>query len=167
MDTSALALVFLTGLISCDDQAHAPIPAAQSPTAPIAPYYPEENSQYYPDYGYPAQSSFADPNFSSPLDRQGGLEALIATPVVLTAFAAALLGGFLSPLISKGLSRLAEYEIEWPEVKRKVIESTEESEARSVESFSWIEALDKMNKALSEHKTKRSTSNTFNRFLRR
>jgi len=167
MYTSALVLLFLTGIVSCDDQAHASLPAAQSPTAPVAPYYPEENSQYYPDYGYPAQSSFADPNFSSPLDRQGGLETLIAAPVVITAFAAALLGGFLSPLITEGLSRLGEYEIEWPEVKRKVVASTEESEARSVDSFSWIEALDKINDALSEQRTKRSTSNAFNRFLRR
>jgi hypothetical protein len=36
------------------------------------------------------------------------------------AFVAALLGGILSPLISDGMSRLAEYEIEWPEVRRKI-----------------------------------------------
>lgn len=110
-------------MISCEDTAHASHPSIQSPTAPVAPYYPEDSSQYYPDYGYPSQPSSPGPAFSSQLDRQG-LEAVLGAPVVITAFAAALLGGFLSPLISDGLSRMAEYEIEWPEVKRKIRPST-------------------------------------------
>ena len=40
--------------------------------------------------------------------------------MVITAFFAALVGGIMSPFISEGLSRLGEYEIEWPEVKRRV-----------------------------------------------
>ena len=99
-------------MITCEDIFHE---ASNPPSAPIASYYPEDNSQYYPDYVYPSQPSLAE----SSLDGQG-LETVIGIPLVITAFAAALLGGLLSPIISSGLSRLAEYEIEWPEVKRKV-----------------------------------------------
>ena len=99
-------------MITCEDIFHE---ASNPPSAPIASYYPEDNSQYYQDYGYPAQPSLAESSF----DRQG-LETVIGAPLVFTAFGAALLGGFLSPMISSGLSRLAKYEIMWPEVKRKI-----------------------------------------------
>ena len=72
-------------------------------------------------------------------------------------------------MISSGLSRLAEYEIQWPEVKRKIpsigkdidlkflklgdndallLVNTTEDEAKAVESWSWIQALGKVNQAL-------------------
>ena len=89
---------------------HSTLQAPSAGSAPIAPYYPE-----YPEYGYPPSGS----GFSSELDRQG-LEAVLGAPVVITAFAAALFGGLLSPLISIGLNRMSEFEIEWPEFKQKV-----------------------------------------------
>jgi hypothetical protein len=107
------------GLISCEDITHDGSHSPSAPLAPLAPYYPEDSSQYYPDYGYPSQPSYPESSFSSTLERQG-LEIALGAPLVITAFVAALLGGFLSPMISSGLSRLGEYEIQWPEVKRKV-----------------------------------------------
>ena len=76
--------------------------------------------------------------------------------MVITAFAAALFGGLLSPLISSGLSRMADLEIEWPEVKQNVdtkkkTKTTKNrtklvSKARElVSNFSWIEALETLN----------------------
>merc|ERR1712060_1013571 len=47
-------------------------------------------------------------------------EAVLGAPVVITAFAAALFGGILSPLISEGLSRMSEYQIEWPSFSQRV-----------------------------------------------
>jgi len=41
------------------------------------------------------------------------------------------------------------------------------SEARAVESLSWIEALEKVNQALGEPRTKRNARNIFNKFLKR
>eukprot|EP00090_Calanus_glacialis_P003321 TRINITY_DN12455_c0_g1_i8.p1 TRINITY_DN12455_c0_g1~~TRINITY_DN12455_c0_g1_i8.p1 ORF type:complete len:165 (-),score=35.68 TRINITY_DN12455_c0_g1_i8:600-1094(-) len=164
MDTLHMLSFLLCGLISCEDITY---DASHSPSDPVAPYYPEDNSQYYPDYGYPSQPSYPESSFSSTLDRQG-LETVLGAPLVITAFVAALLGGFLSPLISSGLSRLGEYEIMWPEVKRKIPSiGTPEDEARTLESWSWIQALEKINHALQEPRTKRSSSDTFNKFLRR
>ena len=85
------------------------------------------------------------------MDRHG-LETFLGAPLVITAFVAALLGGFLSPIISEGLSRLGEYEIEWPEVKRKIRPS--EGEARDVESRSWIQALEIVNQVVHDPITK-------------
>ena len=116
MDTLHRVSLLMCGLISCEDI----VDEASNPTsAPIAPYFPEDNSHYYPDYGYSSQPSLAESSFSPTLDRQG-LETVLGIPLVITAFAAALLGGFLSPLISSGLSRLGEFEIMWPDVKRKI-----------------------------------------------
>ena len=116
MDTLHILSLLMFGLITCEDILDE---LSNSPSAPIAPYYPEDNSQYYPDYGYPSQPSYPESSFSSTLDRQG-LETVLGAPLVITAFVAALFGGFLSPMISEGLSRLGEYEIMWPEVKRKI-----------------------------------------------
>ena len=79
---------------------------------PTGVYYPEDG-QYYPDYGYPASQGYPQE-----LDRQG-IETALATPLVITAFLAAIVGGIMGPLISGGLSRLGEYQIEWPQVRRK------------------------------------------------
>jgi len=147
MDTLCIFTLLLFGSISCQDTAFASSQAIQSPELPVAPYYPEDNSQYYSDYGYPQNPSPPGPSFFSQLDRQG-LETILGAPLVITAFAAAFFGGFMSPLISSGFSRLAEYEIEWPEVKRKTTPSKDIGKARDVEPLSWIEALEKVNKAL-------------------
>merc|ERR1712079_611097 len=53
-------------------------------------------------------------------DRQASIEAVLGAPVVITAFAAALFGGILSPLLSEGLSRMSDYQIEWPTFEQKV-----------------------------------------------
>ena len=86
-------------------------------------------SPYYPDYTYNQPSgptALSSGNCSLPpplwgcdshnrtiavfsLERQG--EAVFTFPLILTAFIAALFGGFLSPLISQGLASLREYEI--------------------------------------------------------
>ena len=51
--------------------------------------------------------------------RRQGAEALIAAPLIVTAFSAALFGGLLSPAITYGFERMSEYEIKWPEFTRK------------------------------------------------
>eukprot|EP00091_Calanus_sinicus_P024938 TRINITY_DN9246_c0_g1_i1.p1 TRINITY_DN9246_c0_g1~~TRINITY_DN9246_c0_g1_i1.p1 ORF type:complete len:179 (-),score=49.01 TRINITY_DN9246_c0_g1_i1:153-689(-) len=149
----------LFGLTICDNVHHSTLQAPSAGSAPVAPYYPE-----YPDYGYPPSGA----GFSSELDRQG-LEAVLGAPVVITAFAAALFGGLLSPLISSGLNRMSEFEIEWPEFKQKVETGTKKktkstknksklgSKARELlQEFSWIEALDSVNNLIGNMRTKRS-----------
>ena len=85
----------------------------QSLTAPYYNYNTAEvgggSSPYYADYySQPSAPSGLASVFS--VDRQG-FEAILTAPLVLTAFIAALFGGFLSPLISQGLASLTEYEI--------------------------------------------------------
>merc|ERR1712156_385532 len=157
-----LVLVFFIGSTFSDNVHHGTL---QAPSAGSGPYYPE-----YPEYGYPPSG----PGFNSELDRQG-LEAVLGAPVVITAFAAALFGGLLSPLISSGLSRMAELEIEWPEVKQKVdnkkkTKTTKNrtkliSKARQlVSNFSWIEALETLNSFVGNTRYKRS-SHKFDKYL--
>merc|ERR1711936_1308691 len=95
---------------SLSDNFHSTLQAPSAGSGQQYPTYPE-----YPDYGYPSSG----PGFASELDRQG-LEAVLGAPVVITAFAAALFGGLLSPLISEGLSRMSEYQIEWPSFSQRV-----------------------------------------------
>lgn len=157
----------LFGPTICDNVHHSTLQAPSAGSAPVAPYYPE-----YPDYGYAPSGS----GFSSELDRQG-LEAVLGAPVVITAFAAALFGGLLSPLISIGLSRMSEFEIEWPEFKQKVETGTKKktkstknrtklsSKARElIEEFSWIDALESVNNLVSNMRSKRSATK-FDKFL--
>merc|ERR1711872_677198 len=158
-----LVLVFFIGSTFSDNVHHGTL---QAPSAGSGPYYPE-----YPEYGYPPSG----PGFASELDRQG-LEAVLGAPVVITAFAAALFGGLLSPLISSGLARMAELEIEWPEVKQKVETGTKKktktvknrtklvNKARElVSDFSWIEALENLNSFVASNRYKRSEGK-FNKF---
>merc|ERR1712024_79011 len=120
--------------------------------AAVPPYY----SEY--DYAYEPQSQ----SFSS-LDRQATIEAVLGAPVVITAFAAALFGGILSPLISEGLSRMADYQIEWPSIgaketrrRRKKVSS---SKARDLSNnISWLEVLEGVNSFVSAIRTKRSAA---------
>ena len=48
---------------------------------------------------------------------------MIAAPLIVTAFSAALFGGLLSPAITYGFERMSEYEIKWPEFTRKTSKS--------------------------------------------
>jgi len=160
-----LVLVFFIGSTFSDNVHHGTL---QAPSAGSGPYYPE-----YPEYGYPPSG----PGFNSELDRQG-LEAVLGAPVVITAFAAALFGGLLSPLISSGLSRMAEFEIEWPEIKQKVESSSKKktklgkrtklSKARALDNdepgFSWIKALETANHLINNDQDERSPSK-FSKFL--
>jgi len=151
-------ILFTIDLVMCEEQT---IPVEGS--APGGGYYGDD-SQYYPDYGYNTQDSTP-----SLLDRQG-IETVLGAPVVITAFLAALVGGIMSPFISEGISRLGQYEIEWPEVKRRVpvpsSETSEDEDGRSIESWSWIKALETVSQAIEESRTKRS-SEMFNKFLKR
>lgn len=162
-----LLIAALFGPTICDNLHHSTLQAPSAGSAPVAPYYPE-----YPEYGYPPSGS----GFSSELDRQG-LEAVLGAPVVITAFAAALFGGLLSPLISIGLNRMSEFEIEWPEFKQKVETGSKKktkatknrtklgSKARElIEEFSWIDALESVNSLVSNMRTKRSATK-FDKFL--
>jgi len=150
--TSSLCLV-LTGVCQADKTAathvnnNIQVPAASS-GSPISPYYTEYDYNLYE----PQSQSF------NSLDRQATIEAVLGAPVVITAFAAALFGGILSPLISEGLSRMSEYQIEWPSfsqrVERKKTKTRNKtSKAREFEdvdtSLSWLEILDNVHNVIS------------------
>ena len=150
--TSSLCLL-LTGVCLADKSAthvnnnNIQVPAASS-GAPISPYYTEYDYNLYE----PQSQSF------NSLDRQATIEAVLGAPVVITAFAAALFGGILSPLISEGLSRMSEYQIEWPSfsqrVERKKTKTRNKtSKAREFDdvdsSLSWLEVLDNVHNVIS------------------
>ena len=115
---------------------------------------------YYGEYDYanyePQSAAFSSSSDSSAslTDRQASIEAVLGAPVVITAFAAALFGGILSPLISEGLSRMADYQIEWPSIgaketrrRRKKVSS---SKARDLaNNISWLEVLEGVNSVVS------------------
>merc|ERR1711936_1173540 len=118
------------------------VPAASS-GAGINPYYSEYDYNLYEPQTQPLNS----------LDRQATIEAVLGAPVVITAFAAALFGGLLSPLISEGLSRMSEYQIEWPSFSQRVDRKKTKTRTKNrtkliskarelVSNFSWIEALE-------------------------
>jgi len=121
--------------------------------AAVPPYY----SEY--DYAYEPQTQ----SFSS-LDRQASIEAVLGAPVVITAFAAALFGGILSPLISEGLSRMGDYQIEWPSFsqrveKRRKTKKGSSNKARELDnSISWLDLLEGVNTFVSAIRTKRSAA---------
>merc|ERR1712223_1861738 len=132
--------------------------AASAPASGLPPYaYPEY------DYSYEPQSQLFPSSSASSLDRQASIEAVLGAPVVITAFAAALFGGILSPLISEGLSRMADYQIEWPSIgaketrrRRKKVSS---SKARDLSNnISWLEVLEGVNSFVSAIRTKRSAA---------
>merc|ERR1711862_82074 len=82
-------------------------------------------SPYYPDYGYAtAVQTQQDPvnPFLLSQDRQG-LETFITAPIVITAFIAALFGGFVSPFISQGLATMSQFEITLPSIRRRNVTS--------------------------------------------
>merc|ERR1712156_676172 len=123
------------------------VPAASS-GAPISPYYSEYDYNLYEPQTQPLNS----------LDRQATIEAVLGAPVVITAFAAALFGGLLSPLISEGLSRMSEYQIEWPSFSQRVERKKTKTRTKSgkarefedaVSSMSWMEVLDNVHSVIS------------------
>merc|ERR1711874_899408 len=123
------------------------VPAASS-GAGINPYYSEYDYNLYEPQTQPLNS----------LDRQATIEAVLGAPVVITAFAAALFGGLLSPLISEGLSRMSEYQIEWPSFSQRVERKKTKTRTKSgkarefedtVSSMSWMEVLDNVHNVIS------------------
>ena len=137
-----------------DEALHETHLSSESQHQPLAaPYYNYNQAEvasdlaspYYPDYTYSQPSGptalssgnwrlqLAGPPQFSPLlipvfslERQG--EAVFTFPLILTAFIAALFGGFLSPLISQGLASLRQYEIKMPQiVRRNETETTTET----------------------------------------
>merc|ERR1712223_40534 len=123
------------------------VPAASS-GAGINPYYSEYDYNLYEPQTQPLNS----------LDRQASIEAVLGAPVVITGFAAALFGGLLSPLISGGLSRMSEYQIEWPSFSQRVERKKTKTRTKSgkarefedaVSSMSWTEVLDNVHNVIS------------------
>merc|ERR1712079_747168 len=110
----------LLGLCHGDKSGAGHAPAASNPvpvsaSGAVPPYYSE-----YDYSNYEPQSQFSGSGPSASLtDGQASIEAVLGAPVVITAFAAALFGGILSPLISEGLSRMSDYQIEWPSIGSK------------------------------------------------
>merc|ERR1712111_226386 len=160
-----ILLSVLLGLASADKTAGGHVASASgqvpasAPASGLPPYYPEY------DYAYEPQSRlFSSSSSASSLDRQASIEAVLGAPVVITAFAAALFGGILSPLISEGLSRMSEYQIEWPSFnqrveKRRKTKTKAGSKARDLDnSVNWLEMLETVNNVVSAIRTKRSVS---------
>merc|ERR1712117_764552 len=129
------------------------VPAASS-TAGINPYYSEYDYSLYE----PQAQTF------NSLDRQASIEAVLGAPVVITAFAAALFGGILSPLISEGLSRMSDYQIEWPTFsqrveKRRKTKTKTGSKSRDIDTgLSWLDVLESVNAVVSAVRSKRSVA---------
>jgi|ERR1712121_93939 len=109
-----------------------------APAAPRTAGYPEE--PYY-DYSTYPETSYQN----QAADRQGA-EALIAAPLIVTAFSAALFGGLLSPAITYGFERMSEYEIKWPEFTRKTSKS---GKSRALQ-FSWLDTLEAVGKVVKQ-----------------
>merc|ERR1711963_1139574 len=165
MRNLCILLSVLLGLASADKTAGGHVASASgqvpasAPASGLPPYYPEY------DYAYEPQSQlFSSSSSASSLDRQASIEAVLGAPVVITAFAAALFGGILSPLISEGLSRMSEYQIEWPSFnqrveKRRKTKTKAGSKARDLDnSVNWLEMLETVNNVVSAIRTKRSVS---------
>ena len=69
-------------------------------------------------------------------ERQG-LEAFLTAPLVVTAFIAALFGGFVSPLISQGLATMNQFELVMPQIRRRNVtnDTSMESASRMLHSL--------------------------------
>jgi len=114
----------------------------------VAPAAPRTNYPEQPYYDY--ADAYPETNFQSQAaDRQG--EALIAAPMIITAFSAALFGGLLSPAITYGFERMSEYEIKWPEFTRK-----KNGKSRGLD-FSWLETLEAVGKVVERIQKTQST----------
>merc|ERR1711934_549583 len=146
LPTLALTSWIYLGMTVSDETLHEAHLSSESQHQPLtSAYYNNYNqaevgsdlaSPYYPDYTYNQPSGPTALSSVFSLERQG--EAIFTFPLILTAFIAALFGGFLSPLISQGLASLREYEIRMPQiVKRNETETTTET----ARMFDFIQQL--------------------------
>merc|ERR1739838_583150 len=119
--TKVLGILVVVGLTNCDQSAY----PATNVVAPLNQEYADtgivDNSAYYnqADYGQSAYdySQYSDTDRTAEL-----IESAITVPMAITAFFAALLGGFMAPIISDGMRALGEFELpefEFPELKKK------------------------------------------------
>merc|ERR1712106_289915 len=114
--TKVLGILVVVGLTNCDQAAY----PATNVVAPLNQEYADtgivDNSAYYnqADYGQSAYdySQYSDTDRTAEL-----IESAITVPMAITAFFAALLGGFMAPIISDGMRALREFEL--PELKKK------------------------------------------------
>jgi len=97
------------------------------------------------------------------------VEALIAGPLIVTAFSAALFGGLLSPALKYGFERMNEYEIRWPEFTRKKKKSGKGKNRSLYEDpgFSWISTLETVGDMVAQLRTKRSPESKLLKFLKK
>merc|ERR1712227_413473 len=150
------------GLCHGDKSGHVQQHAAPAQVA--APSSASGVSPYYAQYDYEAYEPQPQSFTSGGLDRQASIEAVLGAPVVITAFAAALFGGILSPLISEGLSRMSEYQIEWPSFnqrveKRRKTKTKSSNKARELaNNVSWLDILEGVNTVVSAIRSKRSVA---------
>jgi len=107
-----LLLATTTGALGEGEHKLTHEPSLVAPAAPRTSGYAEE-----PYYDY--SSTYPEANYQNQASDRQGAEALIAAPLIVTAFSAALFGGLLSPAITYGFERMSEYEIKWPEFTRK------------------------------------------------
>jgi hypothetical protein len=107
-----------------------------APAAPRTAGYPEE-----PYYDY---ATYPEASYQNQAAERVGAESLIAAPLIVTAFSAALFGGLLSPAITYGFERMSEYEIKWPEFTRKTSKS---GKSRALQ-FSWLDTLEAVGKVV-------------------
>lgn len=146
------------------DKSGGHVPQHSAPAQVASPSSAPGVSPYYAQYDYEAYEPQTQTFSSGGLDRQASIEAVLGAPVVITAFAAALFGGILSPLISEGLSRMSEYQIEWPSFnqrveKRRKTKTKAGSKARELDnSINWLEMLETVNSVVSAIRTKRSAA---------
>jgi len=119
--TKVLGILVVVGFTNCDQSAY----PATNVVAPLNQEYADtgivDNSAYYnqADYGQSAYdySQYSDTDRTAEL-----IESAITVPMAITAFFAALLGGFMAPIISDGMRALGEFELpefEFPELKKK------------------------------------------------
>merc|ERR1719420_2507315 len=160
-----LTTVLLGSCLGDKGVGHAPAASNQVPVSAagaVPPYYSEYD---YANYE-PQSAAFSSSSSSSAssLDRQASIEAVLGAPVVITAFAAALFGGILSPLISEGLSRMSDYQIEWPSFDQKVqrrrkTKTKSSNKARELaNNGSWLDILEGVNTVVSAIRSKRSVA---------
>merc|ERR1711962_233488 len=132
-------------------------PAAPRTTGYADDTYYDYSNGVYQESQYPTQSAS---------DRQA-VETLIAAPLIVTAFSAALFGGLLSPAITYGFERMSEYEIRWPEFTRKKKSGKSRSLTDDFDCISTLETVGQMVDQFSKvHPVKRSTSGKYDKFLR-
>jgi len=122
-------------------------PAAPRTTGYGENLYYDYNSGLYPETSYPTDTV---------AERTGvELEALIAAPLIVTAFSAALFGGLLSPAITYGLNRIGSLEFVQRKRRRKSGKSRSLEEDEEPE-FSWISTLETIGNIVEGLRTKRS-----------